>query len=313
LGHAFGRNHAHAYKCVNSSGVPVTISTTCTDVNGGYGDTIDIMGAGQKQFNAYNKTTASTPTWFDAGNITTLTNASQAGDYTLAPYEPASSSPQVLRIARGDGMYYTFEFRQGSTIDYYGAGSPTMSGVIIHLTPDFGSGSNSFLLDATPGSNPTGVLDDFVDAALSPGHSFTDATAGIRVAVTAISPNTGATVHVDFDPSVCTLSPPVINATPLNQTGGARQTFGYQLSLRNQDLTACYGSTYNISISVPPKWSGIPGSFSESLMPGESVIREFTVAPPASVRKGTYGITAKAVNSVKKTKAASAQTTVTIN
>jgi hypothetical protein len=210
----------------------------------------------------------------------------------------------VLRIARGDGKYYYFEFRQ------------TFSGpgILVRLAPDFPQASNSNLLDTTPGSNPgTGVLDDFMDAQLTTGKTFNDQTYGITVMVTNISPNASATVHVSFDTSVCTQSTPVLIASPVNQSGAARQTFTYQISLRNQDVSACFGSTYNVKISGPAKWSVTPSSFSESLMPGEAVTREFTVTPSASTRSGSYLTTPSAASSARKSKSVSAPVTTVIN
>jgi hypothetical protein len=254
-------------------------------------------------FNAYEKNNPLTPPWLDSANIFTITNASQAGDYTLTPMESPSVALQVLRIARGDGKYYYLEFRQ------------TFSGpgILVRLAPDFSQASNSNLLDTTPGSNPgTGVLDDFMDAQLTTGKTFNDPAYGISVTATNISLNASATVHVSFDSSVCTQAAPALVASPANQAGG-RQTFTYQLSLRNQDLTACYGSTYNVKISGPAKWSVTPSSFSESLMPGDGVTREFTVTPPAAVRNGNYVTTPSAANSMRKSKSASAPVTTVIN
>jgi hypothetical protein len=306
LGHAFGRSHSYALACTDASGARVAISNACVSVNGGYGDVFDYMGqAGLKGgFNAYEKNNPVTPPWLDSANIFTITNASQAGDYTLTPMESRSVAVQSLRIARGDGKYYYLEFRQ------------TFSGpgILVRLAPDFSQGSNSNLLDTTPGSNPgTGVLDDFMDAQLTTGKTFNDPAYGISVTATNISPNASATVHVSFDSSVCTQAAPFLVASPANQAGGARQTFTYQLSLRNQDLTACYGSTYNVKISGPAKWSVTPSSFSESLMPGDGVTREFTVTPPAAVRNGNYVTTPSAANSMRKSKSASAPVTTVIN
>jgi hypothetical protein len=306
LGHVFGRSHAYALACTDASGARVAISNNCVSVNGGYGDVFDYMGqAGLKGgFNAYEKNNPLTPPWLDSANIFTITNASQAGDYTLTPMELPSLATQVLRIARGDGKYYYFEFRQ------------TFSGpgILVRLAPDFPQASNSNLLDTTPGSNPgTGVLDDFMDAQLTTGKTFNDQTYGITVLVTNISPNASATVHVSFDTSVCTQSTPVLVASPANQSGASRQTFTYQISLRNQDASACFGSTYNVKISGPAKWSVTPSSFSESLMPGDAVTREFTVTPSASTRSGSYLTTPSAASSARKSKSVSAPVTTVIN
>ena len=306
LGHAFGRNHAYALACTDASGARVAISNNCVSVNGGYGDVFDYMGqAGLRGgFNAYEKNNPYTPPWLDGENIYSVTNSSQAGDYTLAPSQSSVNGLRVLRIARGDGNYYYLEFRQCFT-------GP---GILIRLAPDFPQTLNSNLLDTTPGSNPgTGVLDDFMDAQLTTGNTFNDQMFGIRITTTAItSDGSAATVHVSFDSSVCTTSVPTLVTTPVSQTGNARQTFTYQISLRNKDITACYGSTYNIKISAPLKWSGVPTSFSESLMPGDTVTREFTVAPSSSTKNGTYLITTNAVNAVKKNKSASSQASVVI-
>jgi len=120
-------------------------------------------------------------------------------------------------------------------------------------------------------------------------------------------------VQVTFDPSACKPSPASLTVSPLSEQGAPGQPLTYQISLRNDNISACSGSTYTININAPAKWSVSPNSFSESLMPGEGVTREVFVTPPAGTRSGSYMVSQKAVNSSKKTLASSAQMTVTIH
>jgi hypothetical protein len=309
MGHVFGLQHAHALQCTDTQGIPVSISTTCYEYNRGYGDPFDVMAAtGMYHMNAYEKEHQTSGPWFNPGNLQSITTS---GNYFIAPYEPAASDTKYLKILRdpSSNTYWYLEFRQNYGFDIWAADHPVLQGVLIHLAPDpFSySGAASALIDANPGSST-----DFTNAALAVGKTFTDSVYGISFTTLNVS-SAGAAVQVNFDPTACKPSPAWLTVSPLSEQGAAGQALTYQISLRNDNISACYGSTYTININAPAKWSVSPNYFSESLMPGEGVTREVFVTPAAGTKSGSYMVSQKAVNSSKKTLASSAQMTVTIH
>jgi len=307
VGHAFGLQHAHALICTDVNGALVPISNSCTQYNWGYGDPFDVMAAaGAYHMNSYEKEIQNTGPWFDPANLQTVT---ANGDYVITPFEAISNQVKYLKIRRDPkaNSYWYVEFRQNYGFDIWADTNAVLQGVLIHLAPDpFSvSGPASALIDTTPGSH-------FGAAALAVGKTFADSAYGISFTTLNVS-SAGATVRVTFDPTACKSSPPWLAVTPLSEQGAPGQGLTYQISLRNNDISACYGSTYNININAPAKWSVGPNSFSEPLMPGESVTREVFLMPPPGTKSNSYTISQKAVNSSKKTLASSAQMTVTIH
>ncbi len=312
VGHVFGLQHAHALLCTDSTGALTTIGNSCTEYNRGYGDFFDVMATGGlHHMNAYEKEQQNSGTaWFNPNNLQVV---SSSGSYTITPFELADNEVKYLKIRRYDGSYWYLEFRQNYGFDIWAADHPVLQGALIHLAPDpfSTSGLASALIDTTPNSTLAGLY-PFEDAALAVGKTFTDSAYGISFTTLNVS-SAGATVQVNFDPSACKPTPASLTVSPLTEQGAPGTALTYKLSLRNDNITACSGSTYTININAPAKWSVSPNSFSESLMPGEGVTRDVFVTPPAGTRSGSYMVSQKAVNSSKKTLASSAQMTVTIH
>jgi hypothetical protein len=139
-----------------------------------YGDTHDIMGSGQRQFNALYKFTLG---WLKSSEIHSI---AQSGVYRVHAYDTARVSPgaqfgirilpEILRN-RGQQQYW-IQLRSPSE------DSPHLSGIQLHWVDpsDALLPNSSRLLDTTPGS-PAGQL----DGDLTMGRTFADETAGFYV------------------------------------------------------------------------------------------------------------------------------------
>jgi len=184
LGHNFGVHHASSLSCLDAAGAPVSISGSCTSSE--YGDPYDVMGRGYRHMSAYQKGRLGF-----LEPVNTLT-APGAGTFTIAPLERKATGVQVLRVpirATSPQLYYYVELRQPSTFDAFAAGSPAITGVLIHRNPDYAILARTQLIDAAPATS------SFNDAPLPVGRTFTDSSAGIAITLTALT-STGATVQV---------------------------------------------------------------------------------------------------------------------
>jgi hypothetical protein len=168
LGHNLGAHHASGLRCV-AGGVPVAVGGTCSADE--YGDPFDIMGAGGRHTSNWNKARLG---WLGGSNLAT---ASGSGTFALAAQESLTSDVQLLRIPRGDGLFYYLELRQpfGSFFDNFAAADPAVRGVTVRLAPDFASSVPSHLIDTTPATAT------FEDAPLAVGKTFADPEHGVWV------------------------------------------------------------------------------------------------------------------------------------
>ncbi len=183
LGHNFGVHHASTLACT-SAGTSVVLSPTCSANE--YGDPFTIMGsAPTRHHNNWHRAQLG---WLPAQTI------SSSGIYSLAPAELSTSTPRLLRVARGDGTYLNLEFRQPTgSFDNFSASDPAVTGVSARIAPDISSLVQSKLIDANPATST------FADAPFGAGMSLTDPVSGVSVTVVSVSP-AGASVSVQFAP-----------------------------------------------------------------------------------------------------------------
>jgi chitodextrinase len=182
LGHNLGVHHAGSLECY-VSGVRVTISNpeTCDRLE--YGDPFSVMGSSTRDWTNWNRG--------QLGWIPEMITITRAGTYTVAPAE-LGLQPRLLRVARGDGTYFYFEFRQPfGAFDNFSWADPVVNGVLVRLAPDKTTVAQSALLDMTPATSTRS------DAALLVGQTFSDPVSGLSVTTTAVTPN-GATISVSF-------------------------------------------------------------------------------------------------------------------
>jgi len=182
LGHNLGVHHSGSLECtVNGARVTISTSDNCDRME--YGDPFSVMGGTTREWTNWNRA--------QVGWIPEKITITNAGTYIVAP-EEFSAQPRLLRVARGDGNYFYFEFRQPSgAYDNFSATDPAVNGVLIRLAPDTTTVAQSALVDMTPA---TSTRDD---AALVVGQTFSDPVSGVSVKTTGVTPQ-GATIVVSF-------------------------------------------------------------------------------------------------------------------
>jgi Gametolysin peptidase M11/RTX calcium-binding nonapeptide repeat (4 copies) len=168
LGHNLGAHHASGLRCVDGS-VPVAIGDDCSVEE--YGDPFDIMGAGERHTSNWNKAKLG---WLGDSN---RADATASGTFTLAAQEALTADLQLLRIPRGDGLFYYVELRQpfGSFFDNFALADPAVRGITVRLAPDYAQTLQSRLIDTTP------ATESFRDAPLTIGRTFADPEHGIWI------------------------------------------------------------------------------------------------------------------------------------
>lgn len=301
LGHNFGRYHAHTYTCTDASGAYVALSASCTQTE--YGDPFDIMGypGVTGEYNAFQKSVSSSiPSWWAGSNIV---NVTADGDYTIAPLESNTSSPQFLRILRDTTNYFYVEFRQ--SIGYDSNVSATGSVQVHYSSPS--SNDSSRLIDMTPSATPN----NFSDAGLAVGSVYTDNTSGIEITTVSTSP-TAAVVHVHFGPAACVNTSPSASLSPSPQTLSSGQTVAYNMTLKNNDNSTCTATTFAVTPTLPSGWIATPASLTQTLTPSQSVTTVINVTSPATSTAGNYTITEKAVSTIFSSLTASASATASV-
>ena len=161
LGHNLGAHHASGLRCVEG-GVRVAIGSNCSVDE--YGDPFDIMGAGDRHTSNWNKAKLG---WLGDSNRATATTS---GTFALAAQESLTADVQLLRIPRGDGLFYYLELRQpfGTFFDNFALADPAVRGITLRLAPDYSNTVQSQLIDTTPDT------ESFEDAPLAVGRSFAD-------------------------------------------------------------------------------------------------------------------------------------------
>jgi len=204
FGHNLGLLHAGSADHDNTTlGLPGQTGTIDE-----YGDPFSMMGQmtnsylGQYALGQYSAPHKSLILgWLGLGDYLEVQSS---GTFTLTPYElPAGL--RALRVLRDPSTseWLWIESRQpvGSldrSLDQLRLtrGSNIFDGVLIHHENPAIDGARSNLLDFT--TNSTFFLDDFLDAALTPGHTWTDPYSPLRIEVTSVGA-LGSSVTVTYD------------------------------------------------------------------------------------------------------------------
>lgn len=299
IGHNIGSHHASSLSCVNSSGVRVSISTTCTLSE--YGDPFSVMGQsnGYKHFNNFEKGhTGTAINWLDPSNTVNVDRYyTPDSTHTIVPIEQASTGIQTLRIPLYNsttplaGNFYYLEFRQPFGFDNFSPTSPVVNGVSIRMAPDYIASSQSQLIDATPNTS------SFVDSALGVGKTFTDPERGINVTVLSVGP-AGAQVRVWFNnTTACTRANPTLTITPTSVSILPGQQSSYSYTLKNNDSRRCPTSRFSLTPNLPSGFTfQYPEEIKHDLAAGGSISGLFSIASSSSVPIGNYQITEAAQN-----------------
>lgn len=262
--------------------------------------------------------------WLTAGT-SQYPLVTSSGTYTLTPYENGSGI-LALKIPRGDGTFFTVEYRQPIGFDSWMNNSATTPdgqrpcinlktitgfngtcnltqgasiryiGAIRAVGP--GGGADDTLLDNTPGTIGTQGSDrqagwDSSDGALLPGKTFTDSATGMQIrAVSANSSGLTLNVTIPATANCVRLKPSVSAPSPSTQTGAPGVTKTYGFTLTNNDSATCKPNQFQIH-------SGTLGSGSYSgtsiatpdfltLAPGASATVSVAVTPSTLVTDNSY-------------------------
>jgi RTX calcium-binding nonapeptide repeat (4 copies) len=129
------------------------------------------MGGGQRHTSNWNKAKLG---WLGDSNRADVT---ATGTYVLAAQEALTADVQLLRIPRGDGLFYYLELRQpfGSFFDNFAPADPAVRGVTVRLAPDYSNTQQSQLIDTNP------ATEAFADAPLTVGEAFADPRNGVWI------------------------------------------------------------------------------------------------------------------------------------
>ena len=141
----WGRRTPRPAPALAADGARVVLSGSCTDIE--YGNPFDVMGAGFRHTNAYNKAQAG---WLPAANVRRV---EQSGRYLLLPQERPASGVQLLAIRRDASTFYYLEYRQPFGFDDFSADDPITQGVVVLLAGRAGRGRQ--LVPARPHARDT--------------------------------------------------------------------------------------------------------------------------------------------------------------
>jgi hypothetical protein len=245
LGHNFMLNHAGSVSCGSLS-----LSTGCTVAE--YGDRFDVMGNNssanqQMHFNATQKWFLG---WIPASSV--ITHTSGTHTYSIGPLEKPGQSIYAVEIpvAADSRRTYWIEYRQPIGFDSAMSSFPNL-GAIIHVSAPFDNpctgscyADDTEILDMAPANG-----ENFFDAALLVGQTYTDSTYGVSItANSATASALSVTVSVaGGGSSVTTLgssanpSVPGASVTFTATVTGSAPTGSVAFKADGTTLTACGG------------------------------------------------------------------------
>ena len=297
--HEFGHNilahHAQWLKC---GAVSVASGYTGCSLDE-YGDPSDVMGYNWSHYNHYVGPRKIGENWLTSS--THMQTVTGSGTYTLTTSGTNDASIKVLKIAKPDtNESYYLDYRQPSGFD---GTLPVafVNGVAIRIWSGNIS-SQTKLVDTTPGDGSA------LNAPLSDGRSFVDATNGITITQASHS-SSGVTINVQMAEPPCVPASPTFTLSPLSQSGAAGMAKTYSFSLKNNDNSACSNTTFTLSNIVPSGWSATFSAPSITLAPGATGSGSLSVISAASALDGSYTVTALASDSAVSGHNASAQVT----
>jgi len=188
LGHNFGLHHANTLYCTVGE-TAVTLSDTC--VGREYFDPWDAMGAYStvRHNHGWNLERLG---YLSLSNVRTI---EASGRYQLRSALAESSEVTSLKIPRTRGPngevvdHLSLELRErGGVFEAFPSGDPAINGLSVRLTGVSDHPLSTYLLDARPGT-----ADNFFDATLPPGQTFSQA----GIDITLVAPASGGRATVD--------------------------------------------------------------------------------------------------------------------
>ncbi len=195
IGHSLGLYHSHGLEC-GASTVSLNCLTNASTNSQEYGNAWDVMG------NNWPGDAHDAVTWFSAQQELTLgwlsgsqvRTVTTTGSYPLAPLEQAGATiPQVLVLATPTHSYRV-EYRQPIGQDAFLSAYPAATSSVHISVNDPGSADTGpYALDFTPDSDVSAGYQDWYDAPLANGRSFTDPENTFT-----LTPAAGGSVAVTF-------------------------------------------------------------------------------------------------------------------
>gem|GEM_PF-2413036 len=278
LGHNLGMHHA-------------------STPNSEYGDTTDIMGAGNNGLRHLNSAHLNEMGWRSPVMNVLIT---ESGTYDIAPQsmnEAQSLEPQILRIAKPDtNEYYYIAYRRplgfDSNLQWW---HHDMVTVHRYKGAD-GPPTNTYLLDEL-------AVDD----------SFTDAVNNITVTHISHTPDY-ARVQIQFnsDGQSCITAPPSANISPTSQSAAPGSTLTYTVTVSTADNAYCTASTFSLNATLPDGWTGSVLPANMTLSPGDSGTATLSVTSPGAAAEASYGLTVNVTDAAEPAHAESAGATYTV-
>ncbi len=256
---SFGNTHAARYICLPDIFDPPTRYGKNCD-SGEYEDEFDVLGSKERySSNIAGQTDTlhkDAEPFFNSGENVTLSTPGTY-NYKIGPYESPTSSVKALTVLRGNsGTSFGVEYRQATGFDSFLSDSlkcPSCNltqGASIRFNYDTsgtGGGSDTQLIDATPGSLNTLIyrpgFKDWNDAAFLPGKTFTDSEYGITISV-GTPDASGLPINVTIPAQTCTHNAPnVVGPTSLTGDGSP---FQYTITVTNNDSSGCQPNTFKV-------------------------------------------------------------------
>ena len=291
IGHNFGLYHSHSLECGSTS-----LGSNCT--RGEYGDLADAMGSNRGHLNPFQKQRLG---WLTSGDVIVVASD---GIYPLEAYEtPKGGLPKALKIPKGvdpaTGLpsYYHVEYRQPIGLDAFltawdSIGGNLTSGVLVRIATD-GDPDSSLLLDARPQSD---VPDDWGDAAVAFGSSYTDSESGMTISAQS-GDGTSATVVVSFGSEGCAAAAPGVSVAPaLGPAVSPGTPVAFAVTVTNRDSESCAPARFDLSAIAPVGWSARLGAVSLSIAPGATASSSLDVTSPTGASDGSYRVEARAAH-----------------
>jgi len=264
LGHNLGMQHA----------------ATPSDEYGDYTDPMSAMG----RLRAVNAPHKEQMGWVTESQILTPT---QGGIYDVAPLSldpTATTLPQVLKINRaGSNEYYYVSYRHATSRFEGNVTAEYMDRVSVHRWA--GATEKTYLL-----------------AALGDGQSYVDPETGFTVTQLAHG-SAYASVQIQQGTS-CSFLTPSVTLSPRDQTGAAARTAGYDVTVVNNDSSACPLGMFSVNRTVPSGWTGSLSPSTLQLAPGAAGFARLTVNVPSGAAAGSYGVSVTASDSASPTQVA---------
>ena len=182
-GHNYGLGHANSLTCTDPAGDLVPLSTTCAATE--YGDRFDVMGGyGWRGLGHFNASMLDYLGWMGEREKTVTGPASM----TLRPIESSQAALQGVKVIDGAQTFW-IEYRQPVGVDSWLSSYPwATDGVLVHTREPYIA--TSYLLDMR-------ANDDWWDAALPTGATWTDPLGDVTISVGRVSPS-GARVNVSY-------------------------------------------------------------------------------------------------------------------